>query len=109
MHTLASYLTQRLPEGMVYPDARQLCLWLYCTVDGVPSELQPQCSRTGLADTFAELARTGWIRDCDSRATESRHWVDEIASILKQGVDVLNIPRGETVARQVGFSQESLR
>lgn len=98
---------QRLPEGMAYPDAQQLCLRLYCTVDGVPPELQPQCSRVGLAGAFAELARAGWIREAGAQATDSSHWVDVISSILKQGPDVVGIPRGGVLAREVGFFQES--
>jgi hypothetical protein len=94
---------------MAYPDARQLCLRLYGTVDGVPSDLQPQCSRSGLSDTFAQLAHAGWIRNCESQATESAHWIDEIDSILKRGAGVLDFERGEAVARQAGFVQESLR
>src|SRR5262245_26076499 len=109
MHTLASHLMLRLPEGMTYPDAERLCLRLYCTVDGVPPELQPLCSRSGLSDTFAELARAGWIRDCESHATESGHWIDKIDSILKGGAGVLDLERGELVARQAGFGQESSR
>ena len=109
MQTLASYLIQRLPAGMTYPEAKQLCLRLYCTVDGVPPELQPQCSRVGLAGAFAELARAGWIREASAQVTESGHWVEEIASVLKQGAGVVDIPRGEVLAREVGFVQENLR
>jgi hypothetical protein len=108
MHTLASYLTQRLPRGMAYPDARQLCLRLYGTADGVPEVLRPQLTRVGLADTFAELARAGWIREAIVQATQSSHWVEVISSIFKQGADVVDIPRGEVLAREVGFIQGSL-
>jgi hypothetical protein len=78
-------------------------------VDGVPPELHPQCSRVGLADTFAELSRAGWIRDCEARATESGYWLEAIASSLKQGSGVLDFERGEMAAQQAGFSQENLR
>ncbi len=102
MHTLASHLMLRLPAGMAYPDAEQLCLRLYCTVDG-PPELQSLCSRVGLADAFADLARAGWIRDASVPATASRYWAEVISSILKQGPDIVDIPRGEVLAREVGF------
>jgi hypothetical protein len=59
-----------------------------------------------LAATFAELARAGWIRESSAQATESGHWVGVIASIFKQGVGVVDIARGEALARQVGFGQE---
>ena len=108
MHTLASYLTHRLPGGMTYPDARQLCLRLYCTADGVPEVLRSQLSRPGLADSFAELAGAGWIREASAQATQSGHWVEVISSIFRQGADVVDIPRGEMLAHEVGFVQESL-
>lgn len=106
MRTLAAYLREQLSEGLALPDPRQLCLRLYCTVDSVPPEFHAQCSRVNLADTFAELARAGWIRNCDSRATESRYWIGEISSVLKLGANALNIPRGEIVAGQAGFSKK---
>src|SRR5437870_4403132 len=84
MHTLASYLIQQLPGGKAYPDARQLCLRLYCTADGVPEVLRPQLSRLGLTDSFAELARAGWIREAAAQVTESGHWVEVIASVLQR-------------------------
>jgi hypothetical protein len=93
---------------MIYPDAKQLCLRLYCTVDGVPPVLQPQCSRIGLAGAFAELARAGWIREASAQVTESGHWVEVIASVTKKGAGVVDIPRGEVLAREVGFGQEKV-
>ena len=108
MQTLASYLTQRLPGGMTYPDATQLCLRLYCTADGVPEALRPQLSRLGLADSFAELASAGWIREASGQVSETGHWVEVIDSVLKKGAGVVDIPRGEVLAREVGFVQESL-
>jgi hypothetical protein len=91
---------------MIYPDAAQLCLRLYSTADGVPEVFRSQLSRLGLADTFAELARSGWIRESGAQTTESGHWVEVIASIFKQGAGVVDMARGEVLARQVGFGQE---
>jgi len=93
---------------MTYPDASQLCLRLYGTADGVPEILRAHLTRVGLADTFAELARGGWIREADPQATQSSHWIEVIGSIFKQDADVVDIPRGEMLAREVGFVQESL-
>lgn len=114
MQTLASYLRQRMPIGMSYPDAAQLCLRLYCIADGVPDDLQPPLTRLALADTFAELAGVGWIHDRDSvliglyganfhAVTDKGHWIEVIASIYKKGDDVVDIVRGEELARQVGL------
>ena len=103
MDTLATYLKQRLPKGRIYSDARQLCLRLYCTADGVPEVLRPQLTRVDLADTFGELAREGWVREASAQATQNSHWVEVISSIFKQGADVVDIPRGEVLAREAGF------
>ena len=109
MSTLASYLRERLPEGMSLIDAKQLCFRLFCTVDGVPSECQPQCSRSGLADTFAHLSRAGWIRDCDGQTTKSEYWFDVMSGLLKEGSDGYDIRRGEALARLTGFCEDSSR
>lgn len=92
-----------MPGGFALPDARQLCFRLYCTVDGVPSELQPQCSRPGLADAFAELARTGWIAEYGKQAGETDFWLEEITSILRPGPDVVDLDHGDRIARLAGF------
>ena len=61
MHSLASYLLTRVPEGISYTDAVQLCLRLYCTVDGVPDALLPLGKET-LASAFSTLVSAGWVR-----------------------------------------------
>ena len=81
---------------------------LYGTADGVPEVLRPQLTRAGLADTFAELARAGWIHEAGAQAKQGSHWVEVISSIFKQGADVVDLPRGEVLAREVGFLQETL-
>ena len=41
-------------------------------------------------------------------ATQSSHWIEVISSIFKQGAEVVDIPRGKVLAREVGFFKESL-
>jgi hypothetical protein len=111
MDNLASYLRAQLPEGMSYMDATQLCLRLYCTIEGVPERLLPLSKET-LSNAFGELARTGWVRDDKllhsyygvylHAVTDRGHWIEVMASVLKSR-DVVNVPRGETLARHVGF------
>jgi len=98
---------------MTYPDAVQLCLRLYITIDGVPQELLPLSKET-LGDAFAELAGSGWI-ECEKlwhssiyganfhQVTDRGHWIEAIASIFKKGPDVVDMERGEALAHQVGF------
>ena len=116
MNDLASYLKAQLPEGMCYYDSVQLCFRLFCTVDGVPKALLPILKET-LGDAFARLASIGWVRDDDAgysvlygasfhRVTDRGHWIEVISSIFKKGPDVVNMVRGEELARQVGFLDE---
>ena len=113
MEDLVSYLRARMPNGMSYPDAVQLCLRLYCTVDGVPQQLLPLSKET-LGDAFAKLASAGWVHaDKGSQSTlyganfhqvtDCGHWVEVIVSIFKKGPDVVDITRGEVLARRAGF------
>jgi hypothetical protein len=113
MHNLASYLKTQVPDGMSYPDAAQLCLRLFCIIEGVPKQFLP-LSKEVLGDTFAELAKVGWIREEERgfsalyganhhQVTDRGHWVEVIASIFKKGPDVVDIARGEALVREVGF------
>jgi hypothetical protein len=113
MSDLATYLRAQVPNGMSYQDAAQLCLHLYCITEGVPKQLLP-LSKEVLGDAFAELARSGWVRDEDReysvlyganhhQVTDRGPWVEVIASIFKKGADVVDIARGEALAREVGF------
>jgi hypothetical protein len=113
MDNLASYLKVRVPEGMSYPDAAQLCLRLYGTVDGVPEQLLP-LTKEALGDAFAELASAGWVKQDKlwyaslfganfHQVTDRGHWVEVIASIFKKGPEVVDHDLGEVLARQVGF------
>jgi len=113
MSDLAAYLRAQVPNGMSYPDAAQLCLRLFCIIEGVPKQLLP-LNKEVLGDAFAELARSGWVRDEDRQhsalyganhhqVTDRGHWVEVVASIFKKGADVVDIARGEALAREVGF------
>jgi len=98
---------------MAYDDAAQLCLRLYSVTDGVPPSFLEQLTRQGLADAFAELARSGWVRGPTLPApryrasfhdvTDRGHWIDVIASIFKRGGDVVDLARGDELVRQIGF------
>lgn len=113
MNDLADYLVTRMPDGMSYLDSVQLCLHLYCTVDGVPDELQP-LSKEILADAFAKLARVGWVLDFEGcyavpygahfhQVTDRGHWIEVIASLFKIGPAVVDRALGESLALRVGF------
>jgi hypothetical protein len=54
---LAHCIEQAFPEGLSYQEAAQLCLRLYCTVEGIPEHLHPQCSMDKLAET-SQILRT---------------------------------------------------
>ena len=103
MSHLAAYLSSRLPEGMPYPDAVQLCFRLYCTVDGVPSDLLP-LTKEALADAFSTLGRSGWVRAAGSEQVADRaHWLGVIHALLTMRPPA-DLERGMELARQVGFA-----
>jgi hypothetical protein len=112
---LATYLIERLPEGMSYDDAVQLCLRLFVTIEGVPEALLP-LPRKRLCAAFSYLSAAGWVHlpkedkelrgfrygahlyDCIS----DEHWSKVIDSILREPC-LRSIKKGEGVARRVGF------
>jgi hypothetical protein len=103
MNGLAPYLSNHLPEGMAYPDAVQLCLRLYCTADGVPSELLP-LTKEALADAFSTLARSGWVCVAGSeQVADPVHWLAVIRALLTKSPPSFDLKRAEVLARQVGF------
>jgi hypothetical protein len=93
---LQQYISNAFPGGLRYNEAAQLCLRLYCSVDGVPAQLHTQCNKDNLAEVFAHLAGSGFITDdaklfaskygANLHAVEEKgHWVEIIASIFKMG------------------------
>jgi hypothetical protein len=109
MDNLVSEFMRRMPSGLSYSDAAQLCLRLYCTTTGVPQIFHSQLSRHGLAVIFAELARVGWIHERGEQLdiTASSHWNGVMFSIFKKGPDVVDMARGEELIRQIGFEHET--
>jgi hypothetical protein len=116
MTALASYLFQTKPDGMDYDQAAQLCLRLYCTVDGVPEQLLP-LTKEKLGDSFAELTKAGWVREENShwssiygatlhQMTDRGHWIEVIASLYKKGPEVRDPERAEALARAVDFGDK---
>ena len=106
---LQSYIASAFPEGLGYNDAAQLCLRLYCSVDGLPSEFHSQCTKDNLALIFTILSATGFIKD-DAKmlaplygasfhsVNEKGHWIEVIASIFKKG-DTVDMAVGNSLAK----------
>lgn len=110
MEKLASQFMQRLPGGMSYSDAEILCFWLFLTTDGIPEVFHPQLTRHGLADTFTELARSGWIYPSSETLpiVEISHWDGVISSwLLKKDPDIVELGRGREIVNRFGFCCET--
>jgi hypothetical protein len=110
MEKLASQFMQRLPSGMSHSDAELLCLWLFLTANGIPEVFHPQLTRQGLADMFAELARSGWIRPgtVPLPIVESSYWNGVISSLLqKKNPDMVELARGRELVKRFGFCCET--
>jgi hypothetical protein len=107
---LEQYIFEGFPDGLSYNEAAQLCLRLYCTVDGIPKQLHPKCTKDNLAEVFASLARRGFLTTPPLLAalyganfhevTEKGHWVEVIASIFKKG-DTRDIAFGEPLVERL--------
>lgn len=92
---LSQTILKAFPEGFAYNEAAQLCLRLYCSVEGVPEQLHAECTKSNLALVFAQLASEGYINTPPIEAalyganfhevTDEGHWVEVIASIFKKG------------------------
>lgn len=93
---LQQYISAVFPDGLSYCDTAQLCLRLYCSLQGVPEHLHAQCNKDALAEMFARLASSGFIKDDPEMfaplygasfhsVSEKGHWVEVIASIFKKG------------------------
>jgi hypothetical protein len=103
-------ISESFPEGLSYNDTAQLCLRLFCSVDGVPEKLHEQCNKEDLATTFSELAKSNFINN-DSVGSiiyganhhniiEKGHWIEVIASIFKIG-DTADSTIGDELIRHI--------
>ena len=108
MQSTASYFMQQLPEGLSYSDAVQLCLRVYCIAGGIPKVYHPQLTRSGLADTFAELASAGWIHAENERLpiSDRNHWVEVMSSIFTKSPIAADTARWIELDRRMGFEHD---
>ena len=107
---LEKYICEGFPDGLSYNETAQLCLRLYCTVDGIPPHLHLQCTKDNLAVVFARLAQRGFMTTPALLAvlyganfhavTEKGHWVEVIASIFKKG-DTRDAAIGEPLVERL--------
>jgi hypothetical protein len=106
-HDLATHLQARRPAGVPFDDAVQICMRLYSTVDGLPRSLHGWTSRDHLADVFASLGASGWIRDPALNADVSSRtfWETVVSSVTAPTLWVFDEDRAETaVAPFLGAS-----
>ena len=113
---LQEYISRVFPQGLSYNNAAQLCLRLYCTLDGVPTELHTQCNKDNLPEVFARLATGGFIKGSTTLAslygasfhsvTDKGHWVEVIASIFKKG-DTVDASVANSLAQTLNNSLKS--
>lgn len=114
---LQQYIANAFPGGLRYNEAAQLCLRLYCSLDGVPQQFHSQCNRKNLAEVFARLSDSGFITD-DAKlfasaygasfhtVAEKGHWVEVIASIFKKG-NTVDASVANSLAQTLNNSFES--
>lgn len=102
--SLQHFLMSALPDGVDYGDAAQMCQRLYCTIDGLPTELGPECTKEGLASAFASMARAGWITGIPNavgeQACDLQHWLGVIRLVLRREGPV-ECSRGDQILKRV--------
>jgi hypothetical protein len=98
-HDLATYLQARQPAGVAFEDAVQMCMCIYSTVEGLPRSLHGWTSRDHLADVFASLGASGWIRNpaLDADASSPTFWAKAVSSVTAPTTWVFDQDRAETV------------
>ena len=103
---LAEYLVTQVPSGLPLSDAAQLCMRLYCTVEGVPEHLAPETSRDGLAEAFSFLAVHGWVlaEDAKTVPTTRESWLAIVQSVTRPTELKYDMDKGEAIATRVGFN-----
>jgi hypothetical protein len=92
---LLEYICKKNPDGIPYPDAVQVILWIYCTLDVLPEEFQElPLTRTELSKLFAKLGAVGLIRETPEAGragkqvfrgewSQDRHWDAVIINLLR--------------------------
>jgi hypothetical protein len=114
---LLNYIKEAFVDGLTYDEAAQLCLRLYCNVEGLPETLKEQCNKNNLAEVFAALSASGFIKGSTVGAVlyganfhevfEKGHWVEVIASIFKKG-NTANMELREEVFQRLTLRSSSL-
>ena len=107
---IEEYIKSSFPDGLPYNMAAQLCLRLFCNVEGIPISLHEECTKQNLAQVFANLASNGLVNGSTLESafyganhheiTEKGHWIEVIASIFKIG-DTVNQEIGTEVASRL--------
>ena len=90
---LLNFINEAYVDGLSYDETAQLCLRLYSSVDGLPESLKEQCNKDNLAEVFAKLSSSGFIKGSTVGSVlyganyhevfYKGHWVEVIASIFK--------------------------
>ena len=107
---LLHYINDAFPDGLTYDETAQLCLRLYCSVDGLPEQLKEQCNKSNLCVVFAELSAAGFIKGITVGSViyganfhevfEKGHWVEVIASIFKNG-NTVDAVKGDNLSKSL--------
>src|SRR5437870_5811026 len=97
MEKLFTRLCEKYGAGIPYLEAVQLVLWVYCTLDVLPSEFrQVSMSRDDLTAVFSRLASVGKVvlepvgalRHPPLDIGTPEHWDDLIARLLRKEIDL---------------------
>ena len=90
--TLTEVMRTKFETGIRYPDAVELCVAIFCSVDWLPEVKSEHCSKSAIAAVFGSLAKEGFIFDFSiatvpaaqiSHFTDKRHWLEVLDNAMK--------------------------
>ncbi len=93
--SLEEFIETTFEDGLTYNEMAQLCIRVFCSVQGIPGQLHEQCNKNTIANTCASLVSKGFVKgDTVSstfygarmhEVTDKGHWIEVMASVLKKG------------------------
>ena len=96
--SLEFLIKNSFPKGLTYNEAAQLCIRLFCSVEGLPENIHAECTKENLSKVFSELVQTKFVSNNAIEAplyganfhkiNSVGHWVEIIASVFKNKKEI---------------------
>jgi hypothetical protein len=85
---LTEYVQSTFGNQMSEDEAIQLCLFIFCTVEYLPTELKEiKWDRAKISTEFSILSQQGLISNPDDKATSASYWNDVITQFMMNKIE----------------------